>query len=100
MSVSSRSGATGLERLPRFKYNVLKWDSAFTVRLNAANITDKIKKCFTSFGVSNKHLRRFRLTRFSPSVPQFVAIWKSRNSIFSSKLDLHEVLEQTLFNIQ
>ncbi len=44
MSISSRSRAKGLERLLRFKYNILKWDSVFTLGLNAAKITDKIKK--------------------------------------------------------
>ncbi len=46
MFISSRSGAKGLERSLCFKYNVLKWDSAFTLGLNAAKITDKIKKRF------------------------------------------------------
>ncbi len=46
MSISSRGGAKGLERLPCFQYNVLKWDSAFALGLNAAKMTDKIKKRF------------------------------------------------------
>ncbi len=40
---SSRSRAKGLERLPCFEYNVLKWNSAFTLELNTAKITDKTK---------------------------------------------------------
>ncbi len=44
--ISSRSGARGLERLSCFKYNILKWDGAFTLGINTAKITDKIKKCF------------------------------------------------------
>ncbi len=46
MSISSRSAAREFERLPNFKYNVLKWDSAFTLELDAAKIADKIKKRF------------------------------------------------------
>ncbi len=39
MSLSSRSGARGLERLPWLKYyNVMKWESRFTLRLNTAQI--------------------------------------------------------------
>ncbi len=44
MSISSGSGAGDLKDC--FKYNVVKWDSAFTFGLNAAKITDKIKKSF------------------------------------------------------
>ncbi len=47
MFISIRSGAWGLERLTCFKYHiVLKWESRFTLRLNAAKITDCIKKLF------------------------------------------------------
>ncbi len=47
MSISSRSGARGLERLARFKdYIVLRWESRFIFRRNAAEITDYIKTFF------------------------------------------------------
>ncbi len=42
-----RSEARGLERLVRFKYYiVLKWENTFISRLNAAEITDYLKKLF------------------------------------------------------
>ncbi len=47
MSIYSRSGARGLEKLACFKdYTVLKWDSRFLSGMNAAKITDYIKKLF------------------------------------------------------
>ncbi len=46
MSISTRSGARGLQKLPCFKYyNVLKWESRFTLGY-AVKITDYIEKCF------------------------------------------------------
>ncbi len=46
-SISPRSVARGLQRLPFLRYyNVLKWGSRFTLGLNAAKITDYIKKLF------------------------------------------------------
>ncbi len=45
MSISPRSGARGLERLVCFKdYIVPRRESRFIFRLNAAEITDYIKK--------------------------------------------------------
>ncbi len=45
MSISPKSGGKGLQRLPCFNYyNVLKWESRFTLRLDAAKITDISKK--------------------------------------------------------
>ncbi len=45
MSISCRSKARGLLRLPCLKqYNVLKWESRFTLRLSAAKNMDNIKK--------------------------------------------------------
>ncbi len=48
MSISPRppgSGAQELQRLTCLKYyNVLKWESRFTLGLNAAKNTDYIKK--------------------------------------------------------
>ncbi len=45
MSISSRSGARGLERLPYLKYyDVLKWENRLTFRLNAAKNMDYMKK--------------------------------------------------------
>ncbi len=47
MSISFRSGASGLKRLVCFKdYIVLRWESRFIFRLNTAKITDYIKKLF------------------------------------------------------
>ncbi len=47
MSISPRSGVRGLERLVCFKdYILLKWESRFIFWLNAAEITDYIKKLF------------------------------------------------------
>ncbi len=47
MSIYPRSGARGLEKLACFKdYIVLKWARRFLSRLNAAEITDYIKKFF------------------------------------------------------
>ncbi len=47
MSISPKSGARGLERLPCFKYyNVLEQESTFTLGLNITEITDYIKKRF------------------------------------------------------
>ncbi len=47
MCIFSRSEASGLQRLLFSKsYNVLKRESRFTLGLNAAKITDYIKKCF------------------------------------------------------
>ncbi len=45
MSISPRSGARVLQRLPCLKYyNVPKWKNRFNWGLNAAKITDDIKK--------------------------------------------------------
>ncbi len=47
MYISPRSGAMGLQRLPCSKYyNVLKWESRFTLGHNAAKNMDYMKKCF------------------------------------------------------
>ncbi len=47
MSISPRSGARGLERLPCLKqYNVLKQENRLTLGLNAAKGTDYMKKSF------------------------------------------------------
>ncbi len=47
MSISSRSRATGIGRLMCFKYYIaLKWKDRFIFLLNAAEITDLIKKLF------------------------------------------------------
>ncbi len=46
ISISLRSGAWKLQRLPYLKYNVLEWESRFTSGLNAAESTDYIKKYF------------------------------------------------------
>ncbi len=46
-SISSRIGARGLQRLSLVKYyNVLEWESRFTLGLNAAKNTDYFKKFF------------------------------------------------------
>ncbi len=46
ISIFPRSGARGLERLPSLKYyNVLKWESRFTLGLNDAESAHYIKKC-------------------------------------------------------
>ncbi len=45
--ISPRSGARGLQTLPCLKYyNVLQWESKFTLWLNGAKNTDYIKNCF------------------------------------------------------
>ncbi len=45
MSISLMSGTREFQRLPCLKYyNVLKWESRTTVRLNAAKINDYNKK--------------------------------------------------------
>ncbi len=47
MSTSPRSGASGLQRLSCFiYYNVLKWESIFTLGLDIDKITDFIAKRF------------------------------------------------------
>ncbi len=48
MSVSHRSGAKRKQRLQSLKYyyNVLKWESRFTLGLDAAKNTHYIKTCF------------------------------------------------------
>ncbi len=47
MSISHSGGARELERLVCFKdYVELRWESRFIFRLNAAEITDYIKKLF------------------------------------------------------
>ncbi len=47
MSIYTRSGASGLQRLICFKYYiVLKQENRFTLRLKTAEITDYIRKCF------------------------------------------------------
>ncbi len=44
ISISPRSGARGLQKLSFLKYyNVLEWESGFTLGLNAAENTDYIK---------------------------------------------------------
>ncbi len=49
----SRIGARGLQTLPFFKYNVLKWETRFTLGLNAAKSTDYNKTYFKQklFGI-------------------------------------------------
>ncbi len=46
MSISPVSGTVELQRLQclKYYYNVLKWESKFSLGLNAAKITDYIKK--------------------------------------------------------
>ncbi len=46
MSVSSLSGARGLQRIIWLKYSVLKQQNAFNLGLNAAENTHPIKKSF------------------------------------------------------
>ncbi len=47
MSIFLRSGARRLERLVCFQdYIVLRWESRYIFRMNAAEITDYIKKLF------------------------------------------------------
>ncbi len=47
MSISPKRGVKDLQRLISFKcYKVLKWESRFTLGLNAAKNTDYIKKSF------------------------------------------------------
>ncbi len=46
MSISLRGSAMGLERLIRLKYIVTKKEIRFTFWLNAAKITNYIKKLF------------------------------------------------------
>ncbi len=46
ISISPRSGAMGLQRLPFLKYyNVLEWEKRFILWLNGAKNTYDIKKC-------------------------------------------------------
>ncbi len=44
MSISPRSGARGLERLPCLKYNALKQENRLTLELKTAKNTDYMKK--------------------------------------------------------
>ncbi len=45
--ISTRSGARGDPKIDLFKYyNVLQWESRFTLGLNTAKNTDYMKKCF------------------------------------------------------
>ncbi len=46
MSIYPRRGAVGLQRLPflKYYYNVLKWESRFTLGLIAAKNMDYMKK--------------------------------------------------------
>ncbi len=47
MPIFPKSGAKGLQKLPFSKYyKVLKWESRFTLGLNAAENADHIKKRF------------------------------------------------------
>ncbi len=47
ISISPRSGAKGFERLPFLKYyDVMEWESRFTLGLNPGKNADYIKKCF------------------------------------------------------
>ncbi len=47
MSILPKIDASVLQWLKRLKYyNVLKWESTFTLELNAVENTDYIKKCF------------------------------------------------------
>ncbi len=44
MCTSSQSGARGLERLPCLKYNALTWENRMTLRLNAVENSDCMRK--------------------------------------------------------
>ncbi len=47
MSISLGNEVRGLQRLPSLKYyNVQKWESRFSLGLNAAKSTDYMRKCF------------------------------------------------------
>ncbi len=46
MSISPTNEARWLQRLSSSKYNVLKWESRFTLGLDAAKNIHYIKKCF------------------------------------------------------
>ncbi len=48
ISISRRSRGRGLQRLSflKYYYNVLEWESRFTLEMDAAKITDYIRKFF------------------------------------------------------
>ncbi len=60
MSISPKSGARGLERLPYLKYyDVLKWENRLTLGINTAKSTDYMKKA------SNKSCWEFNCQFFT-----------------------------------
>ncbi len=77
MSVSLRSGARKLQRLPPLKYNLLKWESRFNLELNAA------QKCFKYKLLSIKFL-----TKKSDFLQYFPQEW----SYGTRKIDMSQIL--------
>ncbi len=85
MSISPRSGAWRLQRLICLKYyNVLKKESKFTLRLNAAESTDYIKKFLKQNFLSIKFFTK-------KSVGAYVYLGQEWSS-GASKIDMFEIL--------
>ncbi len=58
MSISPRRGARLIQRLPclKYYYDVLKWETKFTLELNDAKNADYLKKIFKWIKFPTKNL--------------------------------------------
>ncbi len=69
MFISPRSGARAVQRLPSLKcYNVLQWETRFTLRLYAARSNEDIKNA------SNKNCSELNLLRKSQQTYIFISL--------------------------
>ncbi len=79
MSFSSKSGARRFQRLI-FWYNILKWESKFTLGLNTAEIINIIKNSSNKSCSELKFLQKTRWTHMSISLRSAkVAMFKYYN---------------------